>query len=69
MKQFWMVWNMGGGAPTYQHDFEHQAEAEAERLARRNPGQTFVVLEATSAVKITDVSRINLRTVTDDIPF
>src|ERR1043165_2583175 len=42
MKQFWVVWNVGGGAPTFQHDAEHSALLEAERLAARNPGEAFV---------------------------
>lgn len=33
MREFWMVWKEGCGAPTYQHWDEASARAEAERLA------------------------------------
>jgi hypothetical protein len=49
MEQFWMVWNPAGRAPTVKHDTEKSARAEAERLAKANPGQTFVVLRAIGA--------------------
>ena len=44
MRQFWMVWNVGGNAPRHQHEYEHLAITEAERLARAHPGEAFVVL-------------------------
>jgi hypothetical protein len=69
MKQFWMVWRRWGGAPTHQHDTEEGAAAEAERLARLHPGETFVVLEAVRALKVSDIHTIDLRGTTDEIPF
>ena len=36
---FWMV--LGSGLPTYRHDTERSARAEAERLARQQAGQEF----------------------------
>jgi hypothetical protein len=47
MKPFWMVWNVGGYAPTVKHDSESSAVIEAERLASEHKGQRFVVLRAT----------------------
>ncbi len=44
--QFWMIHATGGGAPSVRHPSAAIAEREAERLARANPGQEFVVLEA-----------------------
>lgn len=44
LKDFYCVWNPKHGAPTYQHDTLHRATAEAERLAKLNPGQNFYVL-------------------------
>lgn len=69
MKQFWMVWNIGGNPPRVQHGYEHVAISEAERLARANPGETFVVLEATHARKVSDMHSLDLRQASDDIPF
>jgi hypothetical protein len=41
---FWMVWNERGSAPTHKHITIESAKAEAERLAQKNPGQSFHVL-------------------------
>lgn len=46
VEKFWMVWNPNGRAPTYRHDSKESATREAERLARANPEQTFIVLKA-----------------------
>lgn len=43
---FWMIHATGGGAPAFRHFSRGAAEQEAERLARANPGQEFVLLEA-----------------------
>ncbi len=44
--RFWMIHATGGGSSTVRHPTAGIAEHEAERLARANPGQEFVVLEA-----------------------
>lgn len=41
---FWLVWNRRGRKPVFEHESYHSARAEAERLARRNPGEAFYVL-------------------------
>lgn len=82
MKPFWMVYGLGQRGPAYQHDTEGSALREAERLAEMSPGTTFVVLEATQAVRIRQFDRFDLRTAPaprgtriprgeaeDDIPF
>lgn len=72
MKQFWMVWNQGGNAPRYKHETEALAIGEAERLARMNPSDTFIVLEATHVRRVDNMQRADLRSndpETDDIPF
>ena len=82
MKPFWMVYGIGQGGPTVRHESEDKAQREADRLARANPGVTFVLLEATTAVRRRDLDRFDLRTplsvsglksrlkaVDDDIPF
>jgi hypothetical protein len=47
---FWLVWNEEKKTfpPKHKHDTSGGAEAEAERLARANPGETFVVLKSVS---------------------
>ena len=82
MKPFWMVYGLGQRGPTYQHDSEGSALREAERLAEVSPGTTFVVLEATQAVRTRRLDHFDLRTAPaprgtripkaetdDDIPF
>ena len=49
-KQFWMVVNPNAGPPTRRHESREAADAEARRLARVCPGETFVILEAVCAV-------------------
>ena len=46
INKFWMVWNVDKLSPTFKHSSILDAQAEAERLARSNPGKTFIVLEA-----------------------
>lgn len=58
--RFWMVWNMSGeGIPWFQHFTEESAEVEAERLARKCPGQKFIVLEAKSLRMVDDMVRVS----------
>lgn len=67
-KTFWMVWCPNGHAPTVKHPYKSDAYGEAERLARNNPGQIFIVLQAIGARKVDDMVRISL-TEEADIPF
>lgn len=62
---FWLVWNPEGRNPQYRHCNEDEAQAEATRLARQNPGQSFFVLHATLKVQAVDVVVTKLV----DIPF
>ena len=41
---FWLVWNRRGRKPVYEHESYFSARAEAERLAKANPGEAFYVL-------------------------
>lgn len=64
---FWFVWNEQGHAPTHKHVTVESAKAEAERLARANPGERFTVLAALGtcefdAVKWTQINH-------DEVPF
>lgn len=44
--RFWMVWNKNGGAPKVTHKSYENAASEACRLARKCPGEKFIVLQA-----------------------
>lgn len=77
-EQFWMVYGIGKKSPTYRHDSLNSALAEAKRLARENPGLTFVVLEAVGAIVKREFDTISYRAdrsevisfpATDNIPF
>lgn len=46
---FWMVHGVGQRAPVVRHFTLDRAKTEALRLARENPGVTFVALEAVAA--------------------
>jgi glutathione S-transferase len=65
---FWLVWNPNGRSPTFRHPSEQNAVTEAERLARLNPGETFIVLESVSARRVDSMIRIDMRA-GDGIPF
>lgn len=64
---FWMVWNPEGHAPTHRHATLERAVAEAERLARANPGQAFVVLSSVCA-RVSGELRIDLQ-YDEGVPF
>lgn len=67
---FWMVWNPQSRAPTLKHSTEESANAEADRLARKVPGERFYVLQAKRFVEKSDLVRVELQPVSDDdIPF
>jgi hypothetical protein len=65
-RKFWMV--LGNGMPVQRHYIEQVAKSEAERLARTNRGQEFVVLEAIRVCKATDVVWDEYE-VGDELPF
>lgn len=69
--RFWMV--KGEGPARFCHASLAEAETEANRLARANPGHAFVVLEAVSVHRKLDVERIDLRSRAidddEDLPF
>lgn len=48
---FWVVWNPSHGAPTFRHGSATSSHDEAQRLARANPGQQFIVLRAESGYR------------------
>ncbi len=46
MNKFWMIYGVGNNQPRHQHATLALAQTEARRLAGRQPGTVFVVLEA-----------------------
>lgn len=50
--KFWMVWNEGRMPPRKKHPSRLEAEKEAERLAKYQPGDKFIVLEAIAMVSL-----------------
>ena len=73
--RFWMVYNTSpnGRAPTYPHQSRDAADREAQRLARENPGQCFIVLKSMGGflAERPDVQQIKIvdNDHFDDIPF
>lgn len=66
---FWFVWNADGRSPSYKHSNAVSAVKEADRLARVNPGETFVVLQSVCSVQVNNLIRTDLRPTDDDMPF
>lgn len=67
-KPFWLVWNPQGYNPQHKHNSEDGATREAERLARANPGQTFIVMESVGALVVDNIQRTDLRP-GSELPF
>lgn len=65
---FWFVWNPQGHNPQHKHPTLDSALREAERLARINPGQTFIVLQSVQALTVDNIQRTDLRPASE-IPF
>lgn len=63
MKKFWMVWNGEVNLlnlPRVRHPSFLDAQCEANRLARMNPGKTFYVLEGINATTRSDLWTVEL---------
>lgn len=60
---------MGRGMPTFKHPTYASAEQEAQRLARFDRGQEFLVLAAIAKVKVVDVIVERLGDPDDYLPF
>ena len=75
-KPFFVIWNPDGGPPTVRHGTFADAQIEAKRLAKANPGHRFYVLAAVSFAQVRDpIEVVSLRpslprdAFLDDIPF
>jgi hypothetical protein len=53
--QFWMIYGIGQKEPTMRHSSYEDAEHEAKRLARNNPGTEFYILISVAKAKKVDV--------------
>lgn len=59
--KFWIVWKQDDPRPpTKAHTDYDSAVQEAERLARKHRGRTFVVLEALATRTVDDMKRVEL---------
>jgi hypothetical protein len=66
--KFWYVYNpLGKQWPTVRHSDERHANAEAERLAKANPGREFMVLEAKRFYRVE--SPVKIVELDNPIPF
>lgn len=66
---FWCVWAEGGGSPTVKHETFPDAKREAQRLARANPGQRFVVLAAALGYQKRDLDETHFEDWDAGVPF
>lgn len=68
---FWLVWNPERTAPVHRHNTEYSAIKEAERLARNNRGQRFIVLRSIEERVVDDMRKIEhtIDIACDDMPF
>lgn len=69
MEKFYMVYNLTTGKiPCVKHQYDTQAKAEAERLARLQPGEKFAILEAIEFCKVEPIP-VKWDTFEDPLPF
>jgi len=62
---FYLVWNPHTGYTQHRHQTLGEAKAEAQRLARQNKGQEFIILMPVVKLQVADV----IETKYDEIPF
>ena len=68
MGRFWLVWNPAGRSPSHRHKSIEDAVKEAERLARQEPGQRFIVLEALRMCQVPELP-IKWSELEEPLPF
>lgn len=66
---FYLVWCEDGGEPRKKHKHIGSAEAEAERLARNNPGKSFCVMTCVARFTERRVSVERFNPLASEIPF
>lgn len=45
-REVWFIWNKYGHPPHFAHPTEELANAEAQRLAAKHPGKSFLVMRS-----------------------
>lgn len=55
-EKFWFVWNPARNLPAHKHTTFNSAKFEAERLARANAPEKFIILESLGEVQKVDVA-------------
>lgn len=48
----WCIWTKNGRRPSFFHPSREQAEAEAARLAAKQPGKKFLVMQVVSKISV-----------------
>ena len=64
----WMVWSPTDGPPRTFHEWENDATKAAEEMARRFPGQPFLVIQVAS-ISVVEAPAITRRLSNDPLPF
>lgn len=57
-KDVWFVWTKNGNRPRFAHPSEAAALREAQRLAKRYPGNSFLVMHAVHKVRVEPAAEI-----------
>lgn len=69
-RDFYIVWSPGGPTPPKVRHFAlHEAQREAERLARAHPGQRFFVMAAASVSVLPTATTKAFPNFTASLPF
>lgn len=58
-RPFWAIWNPDGNLPMQRLFDKAYAMREAERLARKQQGQTFVVMQAVASRCVEGMRRVD----------
>lgn len=64
-RPFWLVWSRQIGVVGDECATEAEAITQAERSARQNPNNSFIVLQAQHARQATDMLRVRLHAAAD----
>jgi hypothetical protein len=67
MDKFWMVYGGYLSDPVFKHESEQDARTEAERLARKHPGNKFYILEVIAMCQLKEFEWTEL--LHKEIPF
>lgn len=60
-KDVWFIWQKDGHPPRFVHPTEERANREAQRLARRWPGTSFIVMHAVRKFRVEKPAEVDYR--------